>query len=337
MPSARQQPWRQPCGAQDTTTQNAATGLYTDTSVPLARCTPIVQPPREPHGTTRLTNLEQFNADQLAFWNGQGGHTWVARQQHTDITLAQVSEALLALAAPRSGERVLDVGCGCGASTLQFARAVGTTGRVLALDISAPMLAEARARAETAGIANVDWREADAATAELDEFDLLASNFGLMFFGEPVPAFAHMHRAAGPGARMAFVSWRSLAENPWIGVPMLAVAPHLPPRPKADPQAPGMFAFADSQRVSWILTAAGWAPPRFDKLDLDLDIAAGRGLEEAVVQSTRIGAVSSWLRGQPAEVVAAAVASIREALAPHRDGASVRLPGAAWLVSSTRA
>jgi SAM-dependent methyltransferase len=284
-----------------------------------------------------MADPEQFNADQLAFWNGPGGHTWVARQEHTDITLAPVAEALLVLAAPRAGERVLDVGCGCGATTLELARAVGPTGRVVALDISAPMLAEGKARAETAGITNVDWLQADAATAALDEFDLLVSNFGLMFFGDPVAAFAHLRRAANPGARTAFVCWRPLAENPWMEVPMRAVSPHVPPRPKADPQAPGMFAFADPQRVSHILTAAGWAPPRLDKLDLDLDIAAGRGLEEAVVQSTQIGAVNSWLRGQPAEVFTAAVASIREALATYLDGASVCLPGAMWLVSSAPA
>jgi ubiquinone/menaquinone biosynthesis C-methylase UbiE len=92
----------------------------------------------------------------------------VARQAHTDITLTPVSEALLALAAPRGGERVLDVGCGCGATTLELARTVGPAGRVAALDISAPMLAVAKARAEAAGIANVDWLQADAATAALD-------------------------------------------------------------------------------------------------------------------------------------------------------------------------
>lgn len=284
-----------------------------------------------------MADPEQFNADQLAFWNGPGGHTWVARQEHTDITLAPVSEALLALAAPRAGERVLDIGCGCGATTLELARAVGPAGRVAALDISAPMLAEGQARAEAAGIANVDWLQADAAAAALDGYDLLASAFGLMFFGDPVAAFAHMRRAANPGARMAFVCWRPLAENPWMGVAMHAVSPHLPPRPKPNPQAPGMFAFADPQRVVQVLTAAGWAPPRLDKLDLDLDIAAGRGLEAAVVQSTQIGAVNSWLRGQPAEVVAAATASIRQALAAYLDGASVRLPGAIWLVSSAPA
>jgi len=166
---------------------------------------------------------------------------------------------------------------------------------------------------------------------------LLASAFGVMFFGDPVAAFAHMRRAARPGARMAFVCWRPLTENPWMEAPLQAVYRHVPRRPKPDPQAPGMFAFADPRRVSGALTAAGWAPPRLDRLDLDLDIAAGRGLEGAVAQSTQIGAVSSALRGQPAGAVAAAIGSIREALAAHLDGASVRLPGAMWLVSSAPA
>ena len=118
---------------------------------------------------------------------------------------------------------------------------------------------------------------------------------------------------------------------------MIAAAKHLPPRPKPVPNAPGMFAFADRDHVTDVVTAAGWRPPHFEKLDLDLDIAADRGLEEAVVQSTQIGAINSWLRNQPPEVVTAAVSSIREALAPYVDGAKVRLRGAMWLISSAPA
>jgi hypothetical protein len=199
------------------------------------------------------------------------------------------------------------------------------------------MLAEGQARAKAAGIANIAWRQVDPATAALDPYDLLTSAFGVMFFGDPVGAFANMRGAASPGARMAFVCWRALAENPWMEVPMNAVSRHLPPRPKAVPNTPGMFAFADPARVTEVLTAAEWAAPRLEKLDLDLDIAAGRGLEEAVDQSTKIGAVNSWLRNQPTDVVSASIASVRAALALHLDGARVCLPGAMWLVSSVPA
>jgi hypothetical protein len=169
----------------------------------------------------------------------------------------------------------------------------------------------------------------------MDEYDLLVSAFGVMFFGDMVGAFANMRRAARPGARMALVCWRGLAENPWMEVPMAAVAQHLPPRPKGTPNAPGMFAFAQPDYVTGVLTAAGWTAPRFEKLDCALDIAAGRGLDEAVVQSTQIGAVNSWLRNQPAEIISAATASLRAALAPHARGESVRLPGSMWLIAST--
>ena len=118
---------------------------------------------------------------------------------------------------------------------------------------------------------------------------------------------------------------------------MTAAAQHLPPRPKPVQNAPGMFAFADRDHVAEVLTAAGWTPPRFEKLDMDLDIAAGRGLEEAVVQSTQIGAVNSWLRNQPTEIVSAVVASIREALEPYADRMAVRLSGAMWLITSVPA
>lgn len=281
-----------------------------------------------------MSEAAEFNADQLAFWNGVGGDIWVERQAHTDQILDPISEALLALASPREGERVLDIGCGCGASTIDIARAVGPGGHVTALDISGPMLEEGRRRAQAAGISNVDWEQADAATAPLEEFDLLVSNFGSMFFGDPVAGYSHLRGAAREGARMALVVWRGLADNPWMAVPMDAVRAHIPPRPKGNPNAPGMFAFADPERVTQILTASGWSVPRFTKLDLELDIAAGKGLEEALVQLTKIGAINSWLRNQPEETVAAAITSLRETLAPHEDGGSVHLPASAWLITS---
>ena len=284
-----------------------------------------------------MATPEEINADMLSFWNGKGGQTWVARQEHNDLTLTPVTDALLAFAAPRTGERVVDIGCGCGAATLKFARAVGPSGRVAGFDISGPMLAESERRAGASGVANVNWRQADPAVVALDEYDLLTSAFGVMFFGDRVAAFTNMRRSAAPDARMALLCWRTLAENPWLKVPMTAVARHLPPRPQPISNAPGMFAFADPEHVTEVLTAGGWTRPRFEKLDMDLDIAAGRGLEAAVVQTTEIGPVTSWLRDQPEEVVSAAVASLHEELKRYADGMSVRLAAAMWLINSAPA
>lgn len=282
-----------------------------------------------------MANAAEINADMLAFWNGTGGNIWVERQEHTDITLTPITDALLASAGASAGERVVDIGCGCGAVTIDLARAVGASGKVAGLDISGPMLAEAQRRSDAAGISTIEWIEADAATAALGQYDLLASVFGTMFFGDQVAAFSNMRASSAPGARMAMVSWAPLGENPWMEVPMDAVLPHIPPRPKGAPNAPGMFAFADPAYVREILAASGWQEPRFEKLSVELDIAAGRGLEEAVIQSTMIGAVNSWLRPQPDEVKLAATQSIREALVPYADGMSVRLPATAWLVTSS--
>jgi SAM-dependent methyltransferase len=157
-----------------------------------------------------MATPEEINADMLAFWNGKGGDTWVTRQEQTDITLKPVTDALLAFATPRAGERVVDIGCGCGAPTLEFARAVGPSGRVAGLDISGPMLAEGERRASAAGIANVDWRQADPATAPLDEYDLLTSAFGVMFFGDRVAALTNMRRSA-----VRSRAWHSCAGARW--------------------------------------------------------------------------------------------------------------------------
>ena len=118
---------------------------------------------------------------------------------------------------------------------------------------------------------------------------------------------------------------------------MRAVLQHLPPRSPGNSDGPGMFAFANPDRVTLILTKAGWAHPTFTKFDCSLDIAAGRGLDEAVVQSTKIGAVNSWLRNESPETVSAAITSLRQALERHRNGSNVSLQAAMWLVSSTPA
>ncbi|WJR81474.1 class I SAM-dependent methyltransferase [Bradyrhizobium sp. NP1] len=276
----------------------------------------------------------QDNADQIAFWNGPAGQRWTDRQEVQDVLLAGISDILVARAAARPGERILDVGCGCGATTIALAERAAPGGFALGIDVSAPMLARARQRAPR-GLP-LDFVQADAALYPFDpeSFDLLASRFGVMFFAEPSRSFAHMRRALRPSGRLAFVCWREPRENPWMMTPLQAVYQHVPRLPQPGPEDPGPFAFASEQRVRGILTEAGFKAIAMEPQTLSLDLAIGRGLDAAVQGALEIGPAARALEGHPANVQAAANESIRAALAPFAQGGSVRLPGSIWIVTA---
>jgi len=170
------------------------------------------------------------NAEQVRHWNEVAGPRWVLFQERLDRELAVFAEAVLERAKPAAGEAALDIGCGCGATTLELGRRVGAKGRALGVDVSRPMLERARARAAAAGAAQVAFLAADAQTAPLEPaaFDLLVSRFGVMFFTDPTAAFANLRRALRPGGRVTFVCWQKIADNPWLLVPLGAVAQELP-------------------------------------------------------------------------------------------------------------
>jgi ubiquinone/menaquinone biosynthesis C-methylase UbiE len=275
------------------------------------------------------------NADQIAYWNGPGGQRWTDRQQTQDLMLAQVADILIDRARPKAGERIVDVGCGCGATTTALAQRVGPTGRVFGIDISAPMLARARQIAP-AGLP-IEFELADATIYPFEprSFDLLASRFGVMFFAEPVLSFANMHRALRPSGRLAFACWREPRDNPWLMLPLQAVYKHVPKLPQVGPEDPGPFAFASEQRVTRILSEAGFSKIALEPCNLLLDIAIGRGLDAAVESALEIGPASRALEEQPPELRAAAKASVREALAPFATGQSVPLPGSIWIVTAS--
>jgi SAM-dependent methyltransferase len=283
-----------------------------------------------------LRDPAQVQAAQIAYWNSVAGQRWAERQTQIDAMLAPLTEALLAAAAPAADARVLDVGCGCGTTTLALA-ARSPDGAVTGLDVSAPQLEVARRRGRD--LANLTWTCADAAVHRFGPaaFDLLFSRLGVMFFGDPIAAFANLRESIRPGGRLLFACWRALAENPWARVPLAAALTHLPPPSPPEPEAPGPFAFADAARIVRILTGAGWAEPRITRCDFPVDLAGTKGLDAAVAHTLQIGAATRALTDQPKEVRSAAAVSIRASLAPYAAvGGAVSLPGSVWFVASER-
>ncbi len=276
----------------------------------------------------------ELNADQIAYWNGPAGQRWTDRQASQDVLLAPVSEILIDRAAVGAGERIIDVGCGCGTIAMALAQRTGPAGHVLGVDISAPMLARAR-QVAPAGVP-VEFVLADATVYpfEPESFDLLVSRFGVMFFADPVLAFANMRRALKPSGRLAFACWREPRENPWMMAPLQAVYRHVPKLPPQGPEDPGPFAFASEQRVHRILGEAGFMDIAMEACPLSLDVAIGQGLDAAVQGVLEIGPAHRALEGQPPEIVAAAANSVREALAPFASADTVPLPGSIWIVTA---
>ena len=275
--------------------------------------------------------LQEYDDEQAQLWNGAGGHAWVETQDLLEQVLEPFGAFLLD-ALPRTPRaRVLDVGCGTGDTTLAVARALGPGGSSVGIDISNPMIAAARARAEREEVqATFIVGNAQTHPFEPASFDGIVSRFGVMFFSDPVGAFANLRRAAAAGARLRFIAWRSPAENPFMTTAERAAGPLLPDLPPRKPDAPGQFAFANGDRVRTILEESGWKAIEIHPANVDC------GLPEAelVRYLTRLGPVGLTLQGADEQTRAKVVDAIRPAFDPFVRGEEVRFTAACWVVDA---
>ena len=276
------------------------------------------------------------NTAQAEHWNtGDGVAHWVTNQARYDRMHAPFTALILAAAALRPGGTVLDVGCGCGGTTLAAARLVAP-GQAVGLDLSGPMLAQARAGAEAAGLANAVFQQGDAQVHELepDTFGTVISRFGVMFFADPVAAFANIRSATRPGGRLVFVCWQPMAANQWMLVPGAALAEHLPPPGPGPGDGPGMFAFADPDRLRQILAAAGWTDIGITSEHASILVGGGGSVDDTVEFLRTATQGRTMLAGADAATAARALASLRAALTPFADADGVHLGAAVWLVQA---
>lgn len=276
------------------------------------------------------------NAEQIKYWNEDTAQRWVEAQAALDAQLDQLGQLAMDAGSLSSGDRVVDIGCGCGATTLEIARRVGSKGSVTGVDVSAPMLAQARRAAAAAGASNVSFINADAQTHAFatGATDALFSRFGIMFFADPGAAFVNLRRALTPKGRLAFVCWRAFPENPWMAVPMMAALQHVTLPPPPPPDAPGPFAFADADRVRALLTGAGFADVRFEAVDRTLTIGGSGDLDEVVSFLLMLGPTARALREADPSVLPAVRVAVRAALEPYHGPDGVRMAGAVWVVTA---
>jgi SAM-dependent methyltransferase len=271
------------------------------------------------------------NQEMKDHWR-ESGENWVRLQESFDRMLRPFGEAALDALAVRPGERALDIGCGFGATLAALAEAgAEATG----VDLSAPMVAAAAERVPGAIV-----RQADAQTDDLGgPYDAALSRFGVMFFDDPVAAFENVASAMTDDGRLAFVCWRSLAENPMFttGTPRLLAELTDPPAPPA-PDAPGPFAFADAQRVEAILGSAGWREVAVDPFDGECRLATDNsdGVEEAVqhVLANTVGRL--FTRQVAPERQQDVLEQVRADLRAARTDGRLVFPGSAWLVTARR-
>ncbi len=281
------------------------------------------------------------NAEQIAFWNGDVGATWVAHNALMEAMLAPLGERVMDTLALSADTRALDVGCGCGQPSLSLARRIGPDGAVTGIDISAPMLALARSLAnqESVDSAPVQFLEADAQiyAFEPDSFDVVFSRFGVMFFEDPVAAFTNIRGAMSSQAKLAFCCWQPRARNPFMTVPAVAALELLPTPAEVPPRLPGPFAFEEPDYIEAILSSSGFSNIAVEAISHPLVFGPGLSVEEIVERLVTIGPIAQMVREAPDSLQQPVREKVVAAVSPFYDPVTgLTLDGEFWQVTASR-
>lgn len=275
------------------------------------------------------------NRAQAEYWRSAPGQKWIQFEDELDIVFEAVNEALIARAQPNLGERVVDIGCGTGATTRAFSECVGPEGSVTAIDISEPLLTRARARSAVAA-ARTTYLLSDAQTdtMEGDPFDLATSRFGVMFFADPVGAFANIRSWLNPDGRLVVASWAAIDGNPWFEVPRDAAMAQLGPPDPSDPNGPGPLGFQNIGHVSDVLVAAGFGEISTECAEVMLRHPGP--VERVAALAANIGPAARILKkyGGSSKDIEAIVASVLSDFQKFKTSEGVRIPARLNLFSA---
>ena len=282
--------------------------------------------------------MSEVNKNQRDFWSGKGGDIWVERQNAMDTMLSPLGEAALNKLNLNEGENVLDIGCGCGHTTLNIAKRISPDGQVTGLDISEPMLKRAKESANEMSIRNASFNCVDVQTDDIGEevYSAAFSRFGVMFFEDPVAAFCNINKSLITGASLSFVCWQSPALNPWQSLFIEAVKKYVD-LPSPPPRSPSPFAFMESEYVSSILEESNFQNIMIEGHEAEVNMFSGRSLSDSVKDYISINpVVSGMLKDSTEQEKTEIINSAIEAFSPYYSAKGLMFPSATWLVTTTK-
>ena len=282
--------------------------------------------------------MSEVNKNQKDFWSGKGGDIWVERQNAMDTMLSPLGEAALNKLNFNEEENVLDIGCGCGHTTLNIAKRIGPSGNVTGLDISEPMLKRAKESAVEMSITNTSFKCVDVQTEDLGDqiYSTAFSRFGVMFFEDSVAAFKNINKSLISGGYLSFVCWQSPAVNPWQSLFIQEVKKFLD-LPSPPPRSPGPFAFMESEYVSSILEESKFQDIRIEGHEAEVNMFSGRSLSDSVKDYISINpVVTQMLKESSENQIAEIVNSGIEAFSPYYSEKGLIFPSATWLVTARK-
>lgn len=282
--------------------------------------------------------MSEVNKNQRDFWSGKGGDIWVERQNAMDTMLSPLGEAALNKLNLNEGENVLDIGCGCGHTTLNIAKRISPDGQVTGLDISEPMLKRAKESANEMSISNASFNCVDVQTDDIGEevYSAAFSRFGVMFFEDPIAAFRNINKSLITGASLSFVCWQSPALNPWQSLFIEAVKKYVD-LPSPPPRSPSPFAFMESEYVSSILEESNFQNIIIEGHEAEVNMFSGRSLSDSVKDYISINpVVSGMLKDSTEQEKTEIINSAIEAFSPYYSAKGLMFPSATWLVTTTK-
>ena len=281
--------------------------------------------------------MENINSKQKQFWSGAGGDVWVNKQSEMDIMLNPLGAKAIDKLDLNQETKILDIGCGCGATTLEIAKKIND-GTITGVDISEPMLKRASQNAAALELSNINFQVLDVQVDEMpsNDFDIAFSRFGVMFFENPFEAFSNIYKSLKQDGQLSFVCWQNPALNPWQSLSIQVIKQFLD-LPAPPPKSPGPFAFEDKTYVQEILEKSNFKDIKIDDNQEDIIMFSGKSIQEACEDYLTINpVVTEMLKNSEEKLKEEVLAALIDQFSHFHNGDGLLFPSATWIVTAKK-